>query len=217
MTKIFILLLAVVATSGCVLEMKIAPQIPPPSNGLKFPIKVAVVVPASTRQITATEELQNSCIGGTLAPSPEGDVFARTVEGVLRNYFQDVVSLSALPAPADAQIVVEAVMTRIGIKPACGDSPTMNAIAEGSFRALGSDGRELWRSGHTSGRAEGGMDMSNYDTLTPKAMAALATDWANDLAGSALVRGAREPQSAESSESAAPAPAAAGEKPWWAK
>lgn len=220
MTRILVLSALAAAAAGCTIEMKVAPQVPPPNNAPKIPIKVAVVVPPSTRQITRVEELQNPCIGFTLGQSPEGDVFARTVEGVLRNYFREVVSLSAPPASGGAEIVVEAVMTRVGIKPACGVSPDMYALAEGSFRALGRDGREVWKSGRSSARAEGpNFDWGNYATLTPKAMAALATGWADDLAVSPLVRGERDARPSESFDGDSPAPAAAGgeQKPWWAK
>jgi hypothetical protein len=180
-------------------------------------MKVALIVPAATRGWTQTAALPTGCFG-TLSfnPAPQGEIFAQTVLAVLQQKFDEVVAIDALPAPADARLIVEATLSAIGIKPACPISPEFFAEADGALRVLNPDGSERRRSIHTSARDEEPMpvmSMDSYHAITPKAMANLASDWANELAQAAA---AQRPQPDETS-GRAPDAQTPGSKPWWQK
>ena len=185
-------------------------------------MKVAVIVPSASRQVTQAISLPTGCFAMSITPAPHGEIFAQTIQGVFAQYFDSVVLLDAAPAPSDAQLVVEATLSSIGVKFACLASPDFFGEAKGSFRALDSNGAELWRSGRNSSHVTDGlpMTMGPYQTIMPKAMSALAASWASDLAMSSLVRGEAQPAATRSYQRPAPTPAAAttgGGDSWWKK
>ena len=209
-----LLLSAALATAGCTLNLQLQPQLPPPNPGPRVPMKVALIVPSATRELTQTTLLPTGCFGLTINPAPQGEIFAQTVQGVLAQAFDQVVAISGLPAPADADLIVQATLSSIGVKPACLASPAFYGEAVGSLSTLDSDGRETWRSARTSARAEEGLPMgpSEYQTIMPKAMTNLASAWASELA---IYVAARRPARVHSAEN--PAASAPGSAPWWQK
>jgi hypothetical protein len=215
--KKILLLSAALATAGCTLNLQLQPQIPPATGGPKIPAKLALIVPASSREVTQAEALPTGCFNMTIAPAPHGEIFAQTMQGVFQQYFNQVVLIESLPAPADADVIAEATLTRIGVKFACLASSDFYAQAEGGFRMLDSQGRELWRSSRTSAKTSEGLPMSMgpYQTIMPKAMAELASSWASDMAMAMNSRpaAARPAERAPSAESAG----SSGSAPWWQK
>ena len=214
----FLFLIAALSTSACTLNLNLVPEIPQSNYGPRIPMKVAVIVPQASRQITQAASLPTGCFTMAITPAPHGDIFVQTLQGVFGQYFDSVVMLENAPAPDDAQLVVEATLSSIGVKFACLASPDFYGEAKGTFRAVDSNGGELWRSGRTSSHVTDGLPMSMgpYQTIMPKAMAALASSWASDIAMSSLVRGEAQP-AARPVRRAAPSAAPAAGDAWWKK
>jgi hypothetical protein len=195
---------------GCTMSLNLSPQIPLVNNGPKAPLKVAVIVPQASRDFNQAATFPAGCISLHTGPAPHGQIFLQTVQGILEEYFEQVVILDAPPGPNDAQLTVEAVLTGIGMKTACDVSPEFYAEAKGSFRTLDSQGRETWRDPHGSARVSESMpgDVGPYHSIMPKAMAALVSSWAADLMMSPVVRNA-QPQSVTSPSGSRT------DTPWW--
>jgi len=211
----------VLALGGCTMTLKLAPQIPQVNNGQKVPMKVAVIVPEASRNISQATAFPTGCFQLSTNPAPHGQIFVQTVQGILDQYFDQVVMLDAPPAPKDAQLVVEAVLSGIGMKAACMASPDFYAEANGSFRAMDSSGHEIWRDTRTSARETQGMPMAMgpYHAIMPKAMADLVAYWATDLVMSPAVREAQpDERPARRERPAEVSPASGGsDTPWWQK
>jgi hypothetical protein len=207
------------------MTLHLAPQIPQVNSGQKVPIKVAVIVPESSRNLNQAAALPTGCFQMTTNPAPHGQIFVQTVQGIMEQYFDQVVMLDAPPAPKDAALVVEAALTGIGMKAACIASPDFYAEATGSFRAMDPQGHELWRDTRSSARESEGlpMAMAPYHTIMPKAMADLVSYWATDLVMSPAVRGALPDQSderparrARQTDDSSPSNGSGGAAtPWW--
>lgn len=217
MKRVLPLMAGALILSGCTMSLRLSPQVPQLNSGPKIPMKVAVVVPAESRGFDQAEALPTSCFQMTTKPAPHGRIFVETVQGVLEQYFDQVAMLDGLPAPDDARLIFEATLTRVGLKAACLASPDFYATAEGTFRAVDRQGREIWRSTRTSAKDEEALPMTmaameSYHVIMPKAMAKLASAWAFDLATSPMVR---KLTAAERPARRAADASGAGSEPWW--
>lgn len=197
---------------GCALTLSLSPQIPIVNIGNRAPLKVIVIVPQESRDLNQAKTLPSGiCVPLHTNPAPHGQIFLETVQGIMEQYFDQVIMLDTPPASSDAQLIVEATLTGIGVKTACDYSPAFYAEAQGTFRIIDSQGRETWRDPHTSARAQEAMPTATvapYHTIMPKAMAALVSYWAADLAMTPVVR------NAQSQRSSKPA-AGSVDEPWW--
>jgi hypothetical protein len=180
-------------SAACAMNLRVQPEVPQINTAAtRWPGKVAVLIPAATRDLSQTALEPSACWGVTkISPQPYGQVFAETLRGILGQYFENVVTVENPPAPADARLVLEASLEHVSIKLPCGISPAFFATAQGSLRALGPDGSERWRVSRTSQRNDQRMPMFSmepYHKIVPETIASLVSGWATELSMAAFAR-----------------------------
>jgi hypothetical protein len=190
----FLPLALLAAVSACTFSLRAASDVPQiNTSSARLPGKVAVIVPGPTRALTETGAEPTRCWGlPKVSPQPYGQVFEDTLRGVLGQYFEGVEFIPFLPAPAGTRLVLEASLSRVGVRWGCGSSPEIYGTAAGSLRVLGPEGKERWRSFKTHHRYDTKLSvwsMKPYYTLVPGAIAGLVTAWASELSMAPFARG----------------------------
>jgi hypothetical protein len=182
------------AASACTFNLRAAAHVPQiNTSSARLPGKVAVLIPGPTRALAETGQEPTGCWGVPKVTSqPYGQVFEDTLRGVLGQYFETVEIIPFLPAPADARLTLEAVLSRVSLRFACPASPEFFGTASGSLRVLGPEGKERWRSFKTHHRYDSQLSvwsMKPYYKLIPGAIAGLVTAWASELSMAPFARG----------------------------
>jgi hypothetical protein len=174
------------ALSGCVYYASLAnsgPQLPDAAILDKLPLKAAVYIPESTRNYTKPTDVSTGCLEMRVTGN-FGQIFAGTVEGTLKQVFDDMTVVQH-PTPGAYDIIVEAEMTEYVYKAGCMGNPGSYGIVKGSIRALDANGREIWRSSQTSKRSSfTGM----WEEFVPESMTTLVGAWAQELTSQPQIR-----------------------------
>jgi hypothetical protein len=149
----------------------------------KSPLKVALYIPDSTRNYMEATELQSKCglAASRLAPTRFGEVFAETVQGTLSQVFQKVTP-ARQPVEGGHDLIIQAEFNEFAYKPGCRPDPVTYFVLKGTFRAVDTNGAEIWRSPLTSSRVEAPIEQRyNFEKVIPSAIASLVGSWIQGL------------------------------------
>jgi hypothetical protein len=184
---ILLFLVAVSATlSGCAYYADLAqsrPQLPDTMILDKLPLKAALLIPESTRNYTQPTDVSSGCLAMHVTGN-FGQLFAGTVEGTLKQVFDDL-TVVRQPAPGAYDILVEADLKEYVYKAGCMGNPGSYGIVKGNIRALDGNGREIWRSKETSKRSN---FTGSWEEFVPESMTALVGSWAQELTSQPQIR-----------------------------
>jgi hypothetical protein len=175
-----------VALSGCAYNASLAnsrPQLPDTAILDKLPLKAAVYVPESTRNYTQPTDVSRGCLAMNVTGN-FGQIFAGTVEGTLKQIFDDL-TVVRQPDPGAYDVLVEADMVEYIYKAGCMGNPGSYGIVRGSIRALDVNGREIWRSSQTS-RRSGFTGL--WQVFVPESISSLVGSWAQELTSQPQIR-----------------------------
>lgn len=180
--------------SGCSLP-ELRPEIPTVSVGEKQHIKVAVLIPQSTRNLTEVTLLPSICGGGSSGSGSGsggdfykknyGVAFENAVTGIFSQMFDQVDIVLALPQQRDYSIIFEATLTQVYIKPGCFIANGAVAFV-GALRAVDTAGNEVWRSKNTSKQFEEIVKfppkgLEEYSKLLSSSIVKFVEEWASEL------------------------------------
>lgn len=172
--------------SGCAYNASLAnsgPQLPDTAILDRLPLKAAVYVPDSTRNYTQPTDVSRGCLTMNVTGN-FGQIFAGTVEGTLKQIFDDLVVVRQ-PMPGAYDVLVEADMTEYIYKAGCMGNPGSYAIVKGNIRVLDASGREIWRSSQTS-RRSGFTGL--WQVFVPESISSLVGSWAQELTSQPQIR-----------------------------
>ena len=175
----FLMLLLLIATFGCAYNKNLVDATPViPSNAAlnKSPLKVALYLPESTRNYTQPTDASRACIAMHIK-GKFGQIFAGTVEGTLKQVFDDLTVVTQ-PVASGYDILVEADLQEYIYKAGCLASPESYGLVKGNMWILNSNGQEIWRSKETSKRLN---FTSSWEELVPESMASLVGTWVREL------------------------------------
>jgi hypothetical protein len=162
---------------------KVKPQLPDAAILDKLPLKAAVFIPESTRNYTQPTDVSRGCLAMHVTGN-FGQIFAGTVEGMLKQVFDDL-TVVRQPAAGAYDILVEADMTEYVYKAGCMGNPGSYGIVKGSIRALDTNGREVWRSKETSKRSS---FTGSWQDFVPESMTSLVGTWTQELTSQPQIR-----------------------------
>jgi hypothetical protein len=162
---------------------KVKPQLPDAAILDKLPLKAAVFIPESTRKYTQPTDVSRGCLAMHVTGN-FGQIFAGTVEGMLKQVFDDL-TVVRQPAAGAYDILVEADMTEYVYKAGCMGNPGSYGIVKGSIRALDTNGREIWRSKETSKRSS---FTGSWQDFVPESMTSLVGTWTQELTSQPQIR-----------------------------
>jgi hypothetical protein len=171
---------------GCAYHADLAnvkPQLPDAAILDKLPLKAAVFIPESTRNYTQPTDVSSGCLAMHVTGN-YGQIFAGTVEGTLRQVFEDLTVVRQAAAGA-YDILVEADMTEYVYKAGCMGNPGSYGIVKGTIRALDTNGQEIWRSKETSKRSS---FTGSWQEFVPESMTSLVGTWTQELTGQPQIR-----------------------------
>ncbi len=171
---------------GCAYYADLAnsdPQLPDAAILDKLPLKAAVYIPDSTRNYTRPTDVSSGCLAMHVT-GKFGQIFAGTVEGTLRQIFDDL-TIVRQPVAGPYDILVEADMTEYVYKAGCMGNPGSYGIVKGHIRALDASGREIWRSSQTSKRSA---FTGSWQDFVPESMTSLVGTWAQELTSQPQIR-----------------------------
>jgi hypothetical protein len=174
------------ALSGCAYNADltdVTPQLPDAAILDKLPLKAAVYIPESTRNYTQPTDVSSGCLAMHVTGN-FGQLFAGTVEGTLKQVFEDL-TVVRQPAAGAYDILVEADMTEYIYKAGCMGNPGSYGIVKGNIRALDTNGREIWRSKETSKRSG---FTGSWQEFVPESMTSLVGTWTQDLTSQPQIR-----------------------------
>jgi hypothetical protein len=174
------------ALSGCAYHADLAnvgPLLPDEAILDKIPLKAAVHIPESTRNYTQPNDVSSGCLAMHVTGN-FGRIFAGTVEGTLKQVFDDLTVVSQ-PAAGAYDILVEAEMTEYVYKAGCMGNPGSYGIVKGSIRALDATGREIWRSQQTLKKSS---FTGSWQEFVPESMTSLVGTWALELTSQPQIR-----------------------------
>jgi hypothetical protein len=174
------------ALSGCAYHADLAnvkPQLPDAAILDKLPLKAAVFIPESTRNYTQPTDVSSGCLAMHVTGN-YGQIFAGTVEGTLKQVFEDL-TVVRQPAAGAYDILVEAEMTEYVYKAGCMGNPGSYGIVKGTIRALATNGREIWRSKETSKRSS---FTGSWQEFVPESMTSLVGTWTQELTSQPQIR-----------------------------
>ncbi|MBI4634229.1 MAG: hypothetical protein HY742_10105 [Deltaproteobacteria bacterium] len=186
LAMVSILIAISAALSGCAYNADLAnvkPQLPDAAILDKLPLKAVVFIPESTRNYTQPTDVSSGCLAMHVTGN-FGRIFAGTVEGTLKQVFEDLTVVKQ-PATGAYDILVEAAMTEYVYKAGCMGNPGSYGIVKGSIRALDTNGREIWRSQETSKRSS---FTGSWQEFVPESMTSLVGAWAQDLTSQPEIR-----------------------------
>ncbi len=176
--------------TGCVtIRPDLKPTTPPMFVAKKAPLKVAVIVPPSSRSVTTLTRIPTACMDSSakFEAAQYGTVFEQTVMDVLSRMYEQVEPMQAIPPESDHNAILEVSLTKVGMKLGCMANPESYTLAEGTFRALDANGKEVWRSTLTSKRNDvgliqsiGGIDQKIGTDLST-AIGLLVSEWVQEL------------------------------------
>lgn len=175
-----------VGLSGCAYNASLAnsrPQLPDTAILDKLPLRAAVYVPESTRNYTQPTDVSRGCLAMNVTGN-FGQIFAGTVEGTLKQIFDDL-TVVRQPGPGAYDVLVEADMVEYLYKAGCMGNPGSYAIVKGNIRVLDVSGREIWRSSHTSRRSS---FTGLWQVFVPESISSLVGSWAQELTSQPQIR-----------------------------
>jgi hypothetical protein len=175
----FLVLLLLLATFGCAYNKNLVdatPVIPNTAALNKSPLKVALYIPESTRNYTQPTDASRACIAMHIK-GKFGQIFAGTVEGTLKQVFDDLTVVKQ-PMASGYDILVEADLQEYIYKAGCLASPESYGLVKGNMWVLNGSGQEIWRSKETSKRLS---FTRSWEDLVPESMASLVGTWAQEL------------------------------------
>lgn len=149
----------------------------------KLPLKSALYIPESSRNFTQPTDVSSGCLAMHVT-GPFGQIFAGTVEGTLKQVFDDLTIVNQ-PVPGAYDILIEAGMTKYVYKAGCMGNPGSYGIVNGYMRVFNKDGLEIWRSTETSKRSG---FTGHWEEFVPESMAALVGSWAQELTSQPQIR-----------------------------
>lgn len=161
----------------------VRPQLPDAAILDKLPLKAALYIPDSTRNYTQPIDVSSGCLAMNVT-GKFGQIFAETVEGTLRQVFEDLTVVKQ-PAAGAFDILVEADMTEYIYKAGCMGNPGSYGIVKGNIRALDGNGREIWRSKEISKRSS---FTGSWQEFVPESMTSLVGTWAQELTSQPQIR-----------------------------
>jgi hypothetical protein len=161
----------------------VKPQLPDAAILDKLPLKAAVFIPESTRNYTKPTDVSRGCLAMHVTGN-FGQIFAGTVEGMLTQVFDDL-AVVRQPAAGAYDILIEADMTEYIYKAGCMGNPGSYGIVKGSFRALDTNGREIWRSKETSKRSS---FTGRWQDFVPESITSLVGSWTQELTNQTQIR-----------------------------
>lgn len=178
--------LLLVAIFGCAYSTNIVDATPalPNTSGLnKSPLKAALYIPESTRNYTQPTDASRGCIAMHIK-GKFGQIFAGTVEGTLRQIFNNL-TIVTQPMASGYDILVEADLQEYVYKAGCIANPESYGMVKGNIWALDGKGQEIWRSKETSKKLS---FTSTWEELVPESMASLVGTWAQELTSQSQIR-----------------------------
>ena len=167
--------------------VNVRPQLPDAAILDKLPLRAALYIPESTRNYTQPTDVSRGCLEMRVR-GKFGEIFAGTVEGTLKEVFED---LAVVPQPAAGpyDLLVEARMTEYVYKAGCMGNPGSYGIVKGQIRALDGSGREIWRSERTERRST---FTGTWQDFVPESITALVGLWAQELTSQPQIRQLRK-------------------------
>lgn len=172
--------------SGCAYHADLTnsrPELPDTMILDKLPLKAALYIPESTRNYTQPTDVSRGCLSMHVR-GKFGEIFAGTVEGTLKQVFDDL-TIVRQPAAGAYDVLVEADMSEYIYKAGCMGNPGSYGIVKGNIRALDRNGREIWRSKETSKRSS---FTGRWEEFVPESMTSLVGTWAQELTGQPQIR-----------------------------
>ena len=182
----FLMLLLLIATFGCAYSTNIVdatPVLPNTATLNKSPLKAALYIPESTRNYTQPTDASHGCIAMHIK-GKFGQIFAGTVEGTLKQIFNDLTVVTQ-PVASSYDILVEADLQEYIYKAGCMANRESYGIVKGNIWVLDGKGQEIWRSKETSKRSS---FTSTWEELIPESMASLVGTWAKELTSQPQIR-----------------------------
>jgi hypothetical protein len=149
----------------------------------KLPLKAALYIPESTRNYTQPTDVSRGCLAMHVR-GKFGQLFAETVEGTLKQVFEDL-TIVRQPAAGAYDVLVEADMTEYSYKAGCMGNPGSYGIVKGNILVLDGNGREIWRSKETSKRSS---FTGSWEEFVPESMTSLVGTWAQELTSQPQIR-----------------------------
>jgi hypothetical protein len=184
---IILFLIAVSATLfGCAYHADLTnskPELPDTMILDKLPLKAALYIPESTRNYTQPTDVSRGCLAMHVR-GKFGQLFAETVEGTLKQVFEDL-TIVRQPAAGAYDVLVEADMTEYSYKAGCMGNPGSYGIVKGNILVLDGNGREIWRSKETSKRSS---FTGSWEEFVPESMTSLVGTWAQELTSQPQIR-----------------------------
>lgn len=159
------------------------PELPDTMILDKLPLKAALYIPESTRNYTHPTDVSRGCLSMHVRGN-FGQLFAATVEGTLKQVFEDL-TIVRQPAAGAYDVLVEADMTEYIYKAGCMGNPGSYGIVKGNIRAKDENGREIWRSKETSKRSS---FTGRWEEFVPESMTSLVGTWAQELTSQPQIR-----------------------------
>ncbi|MCX5828246.1 MAG: hypothetical protein NTV58_09645 [Deltaproteobacteria bacterium] len=184
LTVLFIVM--VVFFCGCAgpqRNIQLQAELPDTAMLEKSPLKVALYIPDSTRNYTQATEIKSRCgfHDRGWAPARYGEVFAETAQGTLSQVFQKVTPIGR-PVEGGHDLIIQAELNELGYKPGCRPDPATYFVLKGTFRAVDTNGVEIWRSPLTSKKVEASIgERYKLDTIIPGAIASMVGSWTQQL------------------------------------
>ena len=182
----------VLLLGGCVTIPEVSTQVDPVQVREKMRVRAALVIPEATRAFDKPTILPaGSCISmGMEFRNNYGAAFEGSVKGTLAQMFDEVTVMRTPPAPGhNYGAVIEATLARLDWRMACMIDPGGYLEPYGSFRALDSTGREIWKSSIEMKRSPAGvtMSMDEFSAFFGRSISALAAAWVAELQASPSV------------------------------
>jgi hypothetical protein len=179
----FVFMISAVFCGCAPTSVSIKTELPDTMNLDKSPLRVALYIPESTRNYTEGTRLKDGCgfAARGLAPNRYGEIFAEAVQGTLSQVFKEVMPVKR-PVAEGNDLIIQAEFTEFAYKIGCRPDPVGYFILNGTFRALDTNGAEIWRSNLTSRKVESPIELRyRYEKVIPSTMATLVGDWTKEL------------------------------------
>jgi tetratricopeptide (TPR) repeat protein len=114
----------------------------------KIPLHVGLLIAETPDTTKVYKKLPNICMSGMIQPEffRIGTVFEEDARASFLKVYQSAEIVRSLDAASHDDAIIELNLTELGHEVSCGFNPTPTYEATGYARALGADGKELWRS-----------------------------------------------------------------------
>jgi hypothetical protein len=178
-------ILSLFLLAGCVGGPVVEPAIPPLVVSSKIPLRVALVVPESTRTFSKTNHIGPCGSGGVRDFAAYGAVLEQSVRDIFSSLFEEVTVVRETIQGFGSDATLEVTMSKFSYKWPCPLSPGVWLMPEGTFRAIDRRGIEVWRSQTTSRELEIANEWHNTEekqtSRISSAIANLVTKWAQEI------------------------------------